>query len=216
MFFKKIELDILSIIDTMAEYEYLRLEELNAQNTALVIINMVNGFCRDGILHSKRIEDIIPIVSELASRCAKMKIKTLAISDAHDEDCSEFRFLPKHCVKGTAENQLIDELKAIAGCKYIEKNSANGFHAPGFQKFMIEHPDIDTYLVCGNCTEGSIMNFCITLKTYLDQFNKKSKIIVPMNAIETYDMDNHNGELCNITAVKIMADFGINIVKGVL
>lgn len=45
--------------------------------------------------------------------------------------------------------------------------------------------------------------------------NIKARVIVPISAVETYDLGYHYAELLNIAALMIMAGNGVEIVKTV-
>lgn len=45
--------------------------------------------------------------------------------------------------------------------------------------------------------------------------NKKIRIIVPLNAVETYDLGLHNGDLMNVIALYNMITNGIEVVKEI-
>ena len=52
-----------------------------------------------------------------------------------------------------------------------------------------------------------------SLQTYFDEQNRNTKIIVPTNAVETYNSDNHKRDEYNEIAFKIMNQTGIKLVK---
>jgi hypothetical protein len=45
--------------------------------------------------------------------------------------------------------------------------------------------------------------------------NKNYRVIVPVNAVETYDFGMHNGDLVNVMALYNMIINGIEVVKEV-
>ena len=216
LFLESIDEDFISILNSIGDLPSLELKSLDPDKTVLVIIDIVNGFVREGLMHSKRIEDIISPVLNLMDDCESLGIKKLAFADCHSKDCTEFSTFPVHCVKGTSESEIIDEIKENGGYTLIEKNSTNGFHAPDFQKFMSENPNIQNYIVCGDCTDICVMNFCSTLKTYFDQHNKDVNVIVPINAVETFDLPVHNGDFMNVMALQFMESVGVELVNDVV
>lgn len=191
-----------------------KLSELNKSETVLVVVDMINGFVNEGSLSSPRIKNIVPDVSKLVSECHKNGINIIAFADCHKENAVEFESFPIHCLENTKESELIDEIKDIIS-RVIPKNSTNGFHAPEFQKFLAENKNIKNFIVCGDCTDICVHNFCITLKTYFSQNDIKSRIIVPLNVVETYDGGIHNAEFMNLSALMIMETNGIELVKEI-
>ncbi len=192
----------------------LNLSELEPEKTLLVIVDMINGFVKEGALASPRIRNIIPSVSEIISKCREKNIDIIAFADCHTENSAEFESFPVHCMKDTPESELIDEIKDKV-LTVIFKNSTNGFHAPEFQKILEKNSQIENFIVCGDCTDICVHNFCITLKTYFNQIDRKSRIIVPLNAVETYDGEIHNADFMNLSALTIMKTNGIELVKEI-
>lgn len=105
----------------------LDIKELNSKETVLVIVDMINGFCKEGNLSSPRIKALIPETERILRLCKENEIKAIAFADSHSEDSPEFSSYPSHCVRGTWESEVVDELKEVAELKIINKNSTNGF-----------------------------------------------------------------------------------------
>lgn len=215
-FFRRIDENILKMIANLSDIGTVKAKDLDSKKTALAVIDVVNGFVRDGSMQSSRIEDIVSPVINLIDIFTEAKMPVLAFADCHCKQSTELNHFPEHCLENTPEAELIDEIKSRGNYQLIKKNSVNGFFAPDFQKFLEENSEIDTFVVCGDCTDICIMNFCLTLRAYFDQNNRKIKIIVPIDAVETYDdNETHNGDLMNIIAIEMMANSGITIVNSV-
>lgn len=183
--------------------------------TALIIVDMVNGFLTQGSMASLRCAGILASVEKLLALAAENGIPTAAFADCHETDCAEFAAFPAHCVRGTAETEIAPELRKIGGFERIEKNSTNGFLAPGFQEFLQKNQQAERFLVCGVCTDICVMQFALTLQTYFNQEDRKGNILVPANAVETYDAPGHNGDLMQLMGLQMMAQAGITILKEV-
>ena len=91
---------------------------------ALFVIDMVNGFVKEGAMHDIKIMSIVPCIENLVR---EFDGDCYFIRDAHDRDAVEFKSFPSHCVKGTSESEVIDELRPYVK-KEILKNSTNAFH----------------------------------------------------------------------------------------
>ncbi len=191
------------------------LRDFHDKNTTLVIVDMINGFAREGALHSSRVEAIIPEITKLSGACEKLHIEKIAFADCHTESSTEFGAYPVHCLEGTSESEVVDEIKAVGGYKLITKNSTNGFLEEKFQKWLGENGDKNTFIITGDCTDICVQQYAITLKTWFNMKNRKSRIIVPINAVETYDSEIHNGDLMNIMALYNMIINGIEVVKNI-
>lgn len=207
---------IIDEINTMLDnLPAIRLEDLESETTALVIIDMINGFVREGPLMSGRVEAIIPEIVELSKKCDKLRIKKIAFADNHTDASPEFGSYPRHCIKGTSESEIVDEIKEAGGYVLIPKNSTNGFLEEAFQDWLDNNSQTDTFIVTGCCTDICVQQFAITLKTWFNKNNRKSRVIVPVNAVETYDLGLHNAGLANAMALYNMLINGVEIVKEV-
>jgi len=213
-FLKKSVETLGEIFDMLAKLPQLRLKDLQARQTALVIVDMVNGFTREGALKSPRIEELIPEIAELSKACGKLGIARIALADCHAEASPEFDAYPAHCVAGTCEGEIVDEIKEAGGYVLIPKNSTNGFLEAGFQKWLAENQRINTFIITGDCTDICIQQFAITLKAWFNMRDRKVRVVVPANAVETYDFGLHDGDLMNVAALYNMMINGIEIVKG--
>ncbi|CCC57710.1 cysteine hydrolase family protein [Caloramator australicus] len=193
----------------------LDIKELNSKETVLVIVDMINGFCKEGNLSSPRIKALIPETERILRLCKENEIKAIAFADSHSEDSPEFSSYPSHCVRGTWESEVVDELKEVAELKIINKNSTNGFLEDEFQDWLKNNPQIKNFIIVGDCTDICVEQFANTLKAYFNMKNIKARVIVPISAVETYDLGYHYAELLNIAALMIMAGNGVEIVKTV-
>ena len=99
------------ILDSFEKLPEIELNSLPAEETALIMVDMINGFTREGALKSSRVEGLIPEISRLSRRCESLQIKKLAFADCHTEGSPEFEAYPTHCLKGTYERKIVDEIK---------------------------------------------------------------------------------------------------------
>ncbi len=203
------------IFDMLAKLPAIELKDLQGKQTALVIVDMVNGFAREGALKSPRVEGLIAEIAELSKICNELHIARLAFADCHTKASPEFDAYPAHCMIGTSEGEMVDELKELGGYTLISKNSTNGFLEEAFQKWLKENEHINTFVITGDCTDICVQQFAITLKTWFNMQNKRGRVIIPINAVETYDLNLHNGDLMNVTALYNMMINGIEVVQGV-
>jgi len=203
------------VFDSLLKVPTYVLNNLPDQRTALVIVDMVNGFAKEGALKSDRIEGLIPEIAALSKECSKRGILKIAFADCHTEASPEFGAYPVHCITGTTEAEIVDEIRDVGGYTLIPKNSTNGFIEEPFQTWLKENLQIDTFIITGNCTDICIQQFAITLKTWFNRHNKKAQIIIPINSVETYDLGTHNGDLMNVMALYNMMQNGIEIVKEI-
>ena len=71
------------------------------------------------------------------------------------------------------------------------------------------------YIVCGDCTDICVLNFCLSLKTFFNEINKSAEILVPINMTETFHAEKHDRSFANISALSVMETNGIKLVGGI-
>lgn len=179
----------------------------------LLVIDMVNGFVKEGALADKQINNITPNIINLIKEYIKNNDDIISIQEGHNEKSKEFDSFPTHCILGTKEAELIDELKPFKdNMKTIRKNSTCGFVTEEFLNYMKQNEkDLKEVVLCGCCTDLCVMNFALPLKTYINEHDLDIKVTIYKNAVETYDLPIHNREEYNEMAFKIMKQNGIEI-----
>lgn len=214
-FIKRSEQTIKEMLDMLEGLDGIKLKALKGEQTALFIVDMINGFAREGALKSQRVENLIPEIVKLSKKCDELGIQKLAFADCHTDVSPEFDAYPKHCMEGTTEAEVVDEIKEVGDFKLIKKNSTNGFHEEEFKKWLNENPQITNFVITGDCTDICVQQFAITLKTWFNMQNKNYRVIVPINAVDTYDLGAHNGDLLNVMAFYNMIINGVEVVRDI-
>jgi len=182
----------------------------------LYVVDMVNGFVREGVMHDEYIANTIEEQIRLIKKLRKENQGVALIKDNHEENCIEFNTFPKHCVIGTSEAELVDELKEYEEDSLIyQKNSTSAMFAPGLVDDLSNMKNLKEVIVCGCCTDICVLNFVIPLKNYFNQMDRDIKIFVVENATETYGAPNHNREQYNEIAYKLIKQAGVEVVKNV-
>ncbi len=204
--------DISSMLD---QRPALALADLPASNTALLIVDMVNGFAKEGALYSPRIAEVIQPIRELMVKTQSAGIKSVVFTDYHPANSPEYDAFPVHCLAGTAESSVVRELQEVGHYDWIRKNSTNGYLEEDFQKWLATH-DVNHFIIVGDCTDICIMQLALTLKTHFNRLNRASRIIVPLNAVETYDLGSHSAELANVMALYFMHNGGVEIARAIV
>lgn len=192
------------------------LMELDPLKTVFVIMDMVMGFTSIGALSSERVNALVPVITDLSARCGELGIRKIAFVDRHTQNSPEFDSYPKHCIKDSEEIEIVAPIKAIGGYELIYKNSTNGFHEHEFRDWLSKNNEIDNFIVVGNCTDICVQQFTISLKTWFNMNNRRVRIIVPMNAVDTYDAKPHDANLTHIMSLYNMHLNGIEIIEKIL
>jgi len=178
----------------------------------LINVDMVNGFVKTGAMADPYIQHIIP---EHIKLMKENEGSIVIVKDTHEPDCREFKRYPVHCVKGTEEAELADELKQFEKDAIVyEKNSTSTIYAENFLNDIDKMENLEEVIIIGCCTDICVLNLAIPLQNYFDQKDRNIIITVPKNAVETYDAPNHNREEYNEIAFKLMKQAGINLVDS--
>ena len=182
----------------------------------LIIVDMVNGFVREGVLHDSRISRVIPRQIELIKENELEGNLIIFIKDTHDIDAVEFKRFgdTKHCVRGTSEAELVDELKPFEddmNVISIEKNSTSYMESPEFREVISNLKNLEEINVVGCCTDICDFNGTMALANYLDQWNRNVNIKVHTDAIATYAEDERKKYVD--AAYLLMEQQGIQLVK---
>jgi len=186
---------------------------MSSKKEVLIVIDMLKGFIVEGPLADPSIKQIIPENVKLVKEFLAQDKNVLYFQDAHTLDALEFENYPPHCLKGTLESELIDELLPYESQMIqVEKNTTNGFFAPEFQKFLKENKDLNEITVIGCCTDICVLNFAVTMKTYSQTNQKEITIKVPANAVDTFNLPGHDKTLFHQAALGMMKGAGILIV----
>lgn len=190
-------------------------ERLENIRDLLIVVDMVNGFVREGKMASANVEHIIPKIEELVkSYIDNEEDGLIYIKDTHEKDAVEFKRYPEHCVKGTNEAEMVDELKKYEHLALVyEKNSTSAVFAPGFLDDIKKMKNLKRIVITGCCTDICDLNLALPLQNYFDQENREVEIVVPMDAVETYDAEWHKADEWNDMAFKFMQQGGMKLVK---
>lgn len=208
---------LVNIVNSLNELPSLDAKKFSPENTAVVIIDMVNGFAKCGALSSERVMEIIPDIENLLS---KFKDFTkLFIAEGHNKNSREFNAYPEHCVLGTEEAEIVSELKPFIDDKAIicRKNSTNGFLSKQYTDWLMKNPQITNLIVVGDCTDLCISQFCLTQVCFWHERDIDARVIIPVRDIETYNLDanNHNADLMNVFALYNMQLNGVELVSEI-
>lgn len=193
-----------------------KIKNLKIYEKCLIVVDMVNGFVREGVLHDENISLVIPNQIELIKEYNKEDELVVFIKDTHDEDAVEFKRFgnTKHCVRGTSEAELVSELLPYEGKENsisIEKNSTSFMESPKFRELVKELVNVKQYDIVGCCTDICDFNGSMGLANYCDQWNRDVEINVYTDAIATYAEDLRQEYID--AAYLLMKQQGIKLVR---
>lgn len=193
-----------------------KIKNLEVYKGMLIVVDMVNGFVREGALHDEKIADVIPRQLELIKEAKARGDLVVFVKDTHDEDAVEFKRFggTKHCVRDTSEAQLIDEflpLEAEDNTISIEKNSTSYMEAEKFRSLIGSLSELERVDVIGCCTDICDFNGTMGLANYFDQNNKDVNINIHLDAVATLAEDKRKNYVD--AACLLMEQQGIQLVK---
>ena len=194
----------------------LSISDLNVGTTAIVIVDMVNGFVNEGNLASSRVEEMAPNIKELLDKFESSR--KVFFRDVHTTYSRELNSYAEHCVK-ESETRVIDLLDKYLhqeNTVQINKNSTNGFVTEKFRRWFDSNRDIKTFIVVGCVTDICVSDFAKTLQCYICEHNLNKDVVVPINCVETYDFGTHNGDIMNVVSLYSMKLAGIKIVDEII
>lgn len=191
-------------------------KNLKVYETALIVVDMVNGFVNEGVLHDKNIRKIVPRQLELLEEAEKKGSLIILVKDTHNNNATEFKRFGNttHCIQGTSEAELIDELKPFEqkdNVITVEKNSTSLMESPEFREIVKQAENLKEVNFVGCCTDICVFNGAMGLANYYDEWNRDVTINVHEDAIATYSEDER-GEYIE-SAKLLMKLQGINLVS---
>ena len=187
----------------------------NKYKKCLIVVDMVNGFVREGVLHDVKIAEIIPRQIELIKEARDEGNLIIFIKDTHSHQSVEFQRFgnTEHCIEDTYESELVSELKEFEmgeNTISIEKNSTSFMEAPKFRELINYQNEMNEFDIVGCCTDICVVNGTIGLANYLDQENRAHVIRVHEDAIATYSESERSEYV--LAAKLLMRQQGIELV----
>lgn len=192
------------------------MKNLKVYQEMVIVVDMVNGFVNEGVLHDEKIKDIVPRQMQLIKKAFAEDWLVVFIKDTHTKDSTEFRRFgnTNHCLEETMEAKLIPELEEFEhhGIS-IEKNSTSFFVAPGFQNLLDEAISLTRIHVMGCCTDICVTNGVLPMMNYFDQNNRVVDVLIHEDAIETYDSPQHPRDVYSKAAKLLLKQQGAQFTK---
>ncbi len=200
------------------------------RRTAIISVDVINGFCTIGPLSSPRVNAIVAPIVHLFSAAWELGVRHILLSqDTHEPDAVEFGAWPPHCVRSTAEAETVAAFKALPffdQMVLLEKNSISTGLNTGLSEWLTAHPQVNTFIVVGDCTDLCVYQLAMHLRLDANSRQLTRRVIVPANAVDTYDRTvdvareqgglPHDAELHHAFFLYHMALNGIEVVGGLM
>lgn len=158
----------------------------------LIVTDAQEGFTRRGNLASPECTAAIPRIVRIAQEEVAAGTPVIFTKDSHVENDAEFRVFPPHCIVGTEEHDLVEELRGIEpeAAAVIQKRRYSAFFDTELDRVLKElRPD--EVQVCGFCTD-----ICV-LHTVSDLRNRDYDVVVRSEGCETFDAPGHDHQDVN-------------------
>lgn len=157
----------------------------------VIVIDMQNGFMRaDGTLYcGDQAREIIPRVAARARGEQDAGAALFFTQDSHVENDKEFEMFPPHCIEGSEEEQIIDELAPLAQeAQIVKKRRYSAFFETDLADTLAALQP-DKVVVMGDCTD-----ICV-LHTVSDLRNRDYRVEVPADCVASFDPQQHEWAL---------------------
>ena len=157
---------------------------------ALIVVDMQNGFLRQGNLASDDCLAVLPQVVEEVTAALAAGHHVIFTADTHEIDDREFEIFPTHCVRGTEEAELAEELQTFLGRERVHHLPKRRYSAMFETQLegLLHRYGITEVRICGVCTDICVMH------TTADLRNRDIAVTVVANATATFDAPEHPAE----------------------
>jgi nicotinamidase-related amidase len=197
------------------------------ETVAAVCVDVIVGFCNEGALASPRVNQIVAPISQLFTALYDRGVKHFVLpQDTHEPDAVEFNSYPPHCIRGTREAETVDELKALPFSNeftIIEKNALSAFVDTALPGWVREHPEVETYIVTGDCTDLCTYNLALHLRMDANARQLNRRVLLVEECVDTYDIPvetardlgirPHPGDFHHVVFLHHMEQNGVEIVR---
>ncbi len=157
----------------------------------LMVIDMLNGFLKEGgkLYCGPQGRAIIPFVRDKVKEYVQAGDPVVFLCDAHAPDDAEFNYWPSHCVRGSYEAEIVDELKPLAaGQIIIPKTKYMDFMRPEVEN-LLEQVKPDVVELLGVCT-----NICVFFAA-VDLRRRGYRVRVYEAGVSSFDEEAHKHAL---------------------
>jgi nicotinamidase/pyrazinamidase len=175
-------------------------EQAPAPRTAVIVIDMLVGFCKHGNLFSPRYAPLIPRLERHLAEAEAAGAHVVFLADTHAADDPEFRIFPPHCVEGSGEEVVVPELAGfVERGTLVRKHTFSGFRGTELDEVLRRLAPARVE-VAGVCTD-----ICV-LHTVYDLQVRGYEVVVRRDLVETYDAPGHDAAEFNRFALGHIRD----------
>jgi nicotinamidase-related amidase len=183
------------IVDWKASLAQPTLESVIAnqpEKVAVLSVDIINGFCYEGPLASPRVASLVEPITALFKRSYEAGVRNFVLTqDSHAPDSVEFSSYPPHCIRGTSESDTVDAFKELSFWECFEivpKESINSAIGTRLDAWLAAHPELETFIVVGDCTDLCTYQLAMHLKLRAIAANRHLRVVLPVDCVDTYDL----------------------------
>lgn len=179
---------------------------LDKDKDIVVVIDMVRGFSYEGAFASENVVALVPKTRDFLKQQIDNNVQIIHYVDNHPNDAAEFNTYPVHCVVGTSECEVIEELD-FKEIELIPKNSTNGFMA---KNPFVYHKNL---YILGVVTDICIFEFALSAQKYKEEHNLSYSVNIISDLVTTFDAQNHDSKQVNEYFLNFLEQRGVTIIK---
>ncbi|MFZ2970805.1 MAG: isochorismatase family cysteine hydrolase [Minisyncoccia bacterium] len=145
----------------------------------VIVVDMLDGFIKKGNLANPSAGRMIPNIKELLRRKKKEGWEILFLADNHKKGDLEFEMFPEHCISGTDETNVVEELREfVTSDNYIGKTRYSGLFKTRLEKIL-------DFLKPGEIVVVGIYADICVLYTTADLRNRDYQVTIPKDCTMT-------------------------------
>ena len=197
------------------------------EHIGIFCVDVINGFCHEGPLHSARVKGIIAPIRQLFTAAYAAGVRNFVLpQDTHSPHAAEFAAYPPHCIRDTSESQTVPELADLpfaSSFAIIPKNAVHAGVGTALNAWLDAHPEITHSIVVGDCTDICAYHLALHLKFRANAADRLDTVLIPVECVDTYDtpltvaqqlgIPAHPADLYHALFLYSMAQNGVRIVR---
>lgn len=173
----------------------------------ILVVDEINGFLRDGILADEKNMVVVSGTKKLIRRKIPVGWEVRFLCDNHTKEDPELQILPEHCMRGTEEVKVVDELfEFVTPENYIPKPGHDGFYGTNLEE-IIKQKNPEKVVVVGVCTDICVLYTIIGLRN-IKLPNMDYEVIVPKDCVRAFDIPHTDVWLAHMENV-----LGVQVVE---
>ncbi len=201
------------------------------RRTAILSVDVINGFCHTGPLASPRVKAIIDPITRLMGAAHAAGVRHfISIQEDHDPEAVEFEAYPPHGIHDSEESEAVPEFQALPfwnEFNVMRKNSISPTIGTPLDAWLGAHPEVTTFVVVGDCTDLCTYQLAMHLRLRANARQQRGvRVIVPEDCVDTFDMPvdvakqigamPHDAELLHRLFLYNMALNKVEVVKRIV